>query len=398
MILKDYLHFTSSSKSPESYHIWTLLSMIASVLGKKTWIKCNYFNVYPNLYIILASMPGVGGKSTTMRIGRSVVKDANLDIYYSNDAQSPQALMLELKNSFRVHQIANSKQFYGYSAVTVLASELVSLLISGPVMVDFLTDVYDSDTKYEYRTKNSGSIMIENPCLNIITGVTTENLNSRIIRDAAAGGFMSRSIIVYDNDTRHSSAFDLPEASQLAARQKVVNQFVGINDLYGEMSFTAEAKRIYQAFEIEEARAMSSQLAYVEFRSRKPIHVLKVAMLIAASELRMVINEQDVAIAIEILNRVEYNMKYIHLGTGGHKHAEINNRVIMTLGRVDSLDYVELVEQFISTSDEETIRKAVETMVQVNWIALTKEQTPEGKTKAILRLTEKGRDKFNRYN
>ncbi len=397
MILKDYLFYTESSASPESYHVWTFLSMVASILGKKTWIKCNYFNVYPNLYIILASMPGVGKKSTTMRIGRGIVKEADLDVHYSNDSQTPQALMLEMKNAYKIHQVAGTKQFYGYSAVTILASELVSLLMSGPAMVDFLTDIYDSDTKFEYRTKNAGSLSIDNPCLNILAGVTTENLNSRIIRDAAAGGFMSRAIIVYDNETRHSSAFDLPSEEQLNARKRIAYRFMQINDLYGEFSFTPEAKKLYQQFELAETQAMNRQVAYVEFRSRKPIHVLKAAMLVAASELRMVINETDITIAMELLNRVEYNMKYIHLSTGGHKNAEINTRVIMTLGRTDELDYVELVEQFMSSTDEVTIEKAILTLQRVDWIKiriLTDCKPP----KQLISLTEKGRDMFNKYN
>jgi hypothetical protein len=395
-IMQDYLSFTEKSASPESYHIWTYLSMVASVLGKKTFIRCNYFNVYPNMYIILASMPGVGKKSTAMRIGRQLVNEADDEmVKYSNDSQTPQALMIEMQKSFNIVEVPNGKLF-GSSALTVLASELVSLLFSGPAMVDFLTDIYDSDKKFEYKTKNMGSTIIKNPCLNIMAGVTTDSLNARVIRDATAGGFMSRSVVIYDNNTRSSSAFDMPSNHHNDARDRVVERFRQINDVYGEMSFTKSAIKMYQEYELVEEAALKLQPINVEFRSRKPIHVLKVAMLIAASDLRIQITDLDLTVAIGLLEKVEHNMQYIHLSSGGHKNAEIHSRIILALGKVEEIDYHDLLTHFMSSTDEDTFTRSIDTLVVVKWIKKTriKTCTPH---RTVLTLTDKGKEKFNKY-
>jgi len=394
-MINNYLDYTSNSASPESYNSWVFLSMVSSIIGKKSFIRCNYFNVYPNLYVILASQPGVGKKSTAMRVGRNIVNDAKLEVKYSNDSQTPQALMLEMEKAFKVIQTPTGAM-YGSSPLTVLASELVSLLFSGPVMVDFLTDIYDSDRKFEYKTKNMGTVTIKNPCLNILAGVTTDSLNARVIRDATAGGFMSRSIVIYDNNTRPSSAFDMPSAAQLTARQKVVDRFAQIGDVYGEMAFTKDAIKLYQLYEQREDLALQSNQMNIEFRSRKPIHVLKVAMLLAASNLTTQINEEHLTHAMTMLERVEDNMKFIHMSSGSHKNAEIHSRIILALGKVTSIDYADILSHFMSSTDEETFEKSVSTLVNVGWIKLNI-NTSTNPAKQTMVLTSKGKEMFHKY-
>jgi hypothetical protein len=348
------------------------------------------------MYIILASMPGVGKKSTAMRIGRGLVYNADKEmVKYSNDSQTPQALMMEMQKAYNIVEVPGGKLF-GSSALTVLASELVSLLFSGPAMVDFLTDIYDSDHKFEYKTKNMGKTIIKNPCLNIMAGVTTDSLNARVIRDATAGGFMSRSIVIYDNETRSSSAFDMPDGTHEDAKERVIERFRQINQIYGEFSFSKDAILFYREYELVEEAALKMQPTNVEFRSRKPIHVLKVAMLIAASDLRLVITELDVKIAIGLLEKVEHNMKFIHMSSGGHKNAEIHSRIILALGKVQSVDYHDMLTHFMGSTDEETFTRSVDTLVNVKWVKKTRDKTVTPH-RTILELTDKGREKFHKY-
>jgi len=398
MILQEYLKYTEKSASPESYNAWSFLSMVAAILGKKVHIKCNYFNVYPNMYVILASMPGVGKKSTTMRTARGLVEDTGIKVNYSNDSQTPQALMIEMQDCYDVIDTPSGKLF-GSSALTILASELVSLLSYGSPMIDFLTDIYDSDRKFEYKTKNAGVVEIKNPCLNILSGVTTDMLNARVIKDAANGGFMSRSIIVYDNEIRHSSAFNMPGPEQLEARTKVVDRLTRIANLYGEITFTREALDLYSKFEQEESKALQLQPVNVEFRSRKPIHALKLSMLIAASELRLTITPTDVTVAIEMLQRVDHNMKFIFMSAGTHKNAEIHSRIILALGRVAEIDYSDMLSHFMTSVDEETFSKSIDTLVNVNWIELTRyPKTKSMPSRITMKLTAKGKEMFHKYN
>ena len=148
MILQEYLNYTRESESPESYHIWVFLSMVAAIIGKRAWIRFNYFNTYPNMYVILVSLPG-RKKSTAMRIGRQLVEEAETPARITYDAITREALIGELENCFTIYEI-DEKRKYGSSPLTAIASELVILLSGGGPMVEFLTDIYDSDKQWKY--------------------------------------------------------------------------------------------------------------------------------------------------------------------------------------------------------------------------------------------------------
>ncbi len=394
MILQEYLNYTSNSEAPESYHIWVFLSMVAGVLGKKTWIKCNYFTVFPNMYVILISLPGVGKKSTAMRIGRQVVEEADVRMKLTYDAITPQALIGELEDSFYLFEQENGKP-YGSSPVTAIASELITLLSGGATMVEFLTDIYDSDKMWKYKTKGCGENIIINPCLNIISGVTTVSFCNRIIKDAVAGGFISRSIIIYDNDMRVESPFSLPTAAQMTSRDRVIDRFKDIANLCGETTFDYEAKTYFESWYVEEMTSMAHKTAYLEFHSRKAVHVLKCAMLIAASEVTNIITLEYLKMAIELLRRVEHNMKFVYMSAGANKHGDIFIRILSALQYVDEIDYKDLLALFMRDISQEEFDEQLATLDAVNYITDTLH--PGKGSYRIIAITDKGKAMFEKY-
>jgi len=388
----DYLHYTDTTASPQSYHTWVFLSLISSILGKKAWVKFGYFNIFPNLYVILASQPGVGRKSTAIDIGMSVLRDSKAQVCFSNDNQSSQALMLEMQGAERLYEYEH-KKFFKHSSLTVIADELVSLLSQGAPMVDFLTTIYSKDKDFEYKTKNSGNLKIMNPCLGILAGCTTDTLNHRVMKDATAGGLISRCDIIYDNNIRTTSMFDELEPSQYKARENVVNRLSQVADLYGEFTFTPEAKKRFKEFEMDEAEKMKRNSANAEFRSRKPTKTIKVAMLLAASELLMTIDEQTVEIAIEVMNRVEHNMRFIYMAAGNNKNANTHTKILTMLHAVDEpISVDDLVEYLMGDATQEEIEEACAMLIKVKYIDVKNVVNKDGSGNQIISLTKKGKE------
>jgi hypothetical protein len=397
MILEEYLNYTKDSESPESYHIWVFLSMVAAIIGKRAWIKFNYFNVFPNMYVILVSLPGVGKKSTAMRIGRQMVEEAETTARVTYDSITREALIGELENAFTVFETPQEKK-YGSSPLTAIASELVILLSGGGPMVEFLTDVYDSDKQWRYKTKNMGENIIQNPCLNIISGVTTDNFCSRIIKDAVASGFISRSVIIYDNEVKIESPFQMPTQAQLDSRQKVVERFAEIGNLYGEVTFTPAAKNLFETWYKTEFSEIHRRATNMEFQSRKHIHVVKCAMLLAVSDLRLVIEESDLLAAIELLKRVEANMKFVYMSAGANQHAELYLRILAAIKSVEFIEYHELLQFFMKDVDEEDFMKIITTMESAKYIQQISSINDKGKPIRKIQITQVGRKLFDRYD
>jgi len=386
----EYHNYCKLAGCPTSYHDWVLLSSISAVIGKKLWIPCNYFKAYPNLYVILVSPPGVGMKSSAMRMGRSTVQLSASPVQFCHDNATPQALQIEMVDSYSTFEITPGK-FYGSSALTVIASELVTLLSAGPPMVEFLTDIFDSDTKFEYKTKNKGCLEIVNPCLNIIAGATTETFCSRIIKDAVAGGFMSRSIIVYDNAVNSSSPLQMPEDDMLESQRKVAERLAEISKLYGEVKFTKEAKEHYEAWHLGEKPEASGM--NVSFHSRKHIHILKVAMLLAAADLTRLISLDHMKRAMLFIERIEHNMKFIYMSAGANKQSEIHLRMLNALNAAGSpIEYKELLAHFMKDVTQEEFDKVLETLEKVGYL----QQKIQGNSRAI-GITEKAKGILSTY-
>lgn len=389
-LFSEYHNYTRLAGCPTSYHDWVLLSMISAVVGKKLWIPCNYFKAYPNLYVILVSPPGVGMKSSAMRMGRSTVQLAEAPVQFCHDNATPQALQIEMVDSYSTFEVTAGK-FYGSSALTVIASELVTLLSAGPPMVEFLTDIFDSDTKFEYKTKNKGCLEIVNPCLNIIAGATTETFCSRIIKDAVAGGFMSRSIIVYDNAVNTSSPLQMPEDDMIESQRKVAARLAEISKLYGEVKFTPEAKQKYEAWHLGEKPEASGM--NVSFHSRKHIHILKVAMLLAAADLTRLISLDHMTRSMELIERIEHNMKFIYMSAGANKQSEVHLRILVALNSAGGeIDYKDLLAHFMKDVTQEELEKVIETLEKVQYLT----QQHKGKDRIIC-LTEKARATLSTY-
>ena len=392
-IIDDYLAYTVNSESPQAYHKWTCLSMVSSLIGKRCWIKFNYFTVYPNLYLILVSLPGLGKKSTALRIGSKMVEESKSEVLISKDGLSPQALMIDLDEAYRIVDTPSGKKF-GSSSLTVFASEIASLFGVGSGMVEFLTDIYDSDKSFEYKTKNSGKLTIKGPCLNLMACTTTDTFSSKILKDAVAGGLVSRSVVVFANDQKAISPFDMPPPEALEARQRVIERFAKIRDLFGEVVFTTEAKDYYETWYMKTFG--DCQDKNTEFNSRKHVHVAKAAMLLALSDLTTIIELKHVLYAIEMLNEVDHYMKLIHMASGASKYSETILNIIATINEYGRIVEEDILTLFLGDSSLEDFEAQIELIMRAGYITLETEEENKVK-KTYFNITPKGTELFLNY-
>jgi len=391
-IIEEYLKYTCFSESPQAYHKWGCLSTIAGIIGKKCWIEFNYFTTYPNIYIILVSLPGVGRKSTTIAISEAMVRESEALINIKRDSLTPQALMIDMAEAYVSYEAPDGTK-YGSSPLTIYSNELLSLLNSGMGMVEFLTDIYDSKDSWEYKTKNKGSLIVDSPCLNVIGCMTTDVFASKILREAVAGGFMSRSVIVYANDMKPISPFQKPTGDALAARQRVIDRFSEIKNIYGEVLFTVEAKDIYEDWYLTEFAPNSLIKKNMEFKSRKHIHVAKAAMLIAIGDLTTTIQLKHLTQAFELLDEVEHYMRLVHMASGGSKYSESQLKLLASINTFGEVTEKELLSVYMGDMTLEEFKEQIELMLRVEFVTVGINKDEE----TCLRITPKGTEIFLNY-
>src|SRR5882762_4893438 len=75
-----YMEYTQLQESPERFHLWTGITILAAAMGRKCYLDKGYYRLYPNLFVILVAGSAKCRKSTGVNIGIDLVKALLPDI------------------------------------------------------------------------------------------------------------------------------------------------------------------------------------------------------------------------------------------------------------------------------------------------------------------------------
>jgi len=306
--LKHYLDFTKGMESPEIFHFWVGISLIATSLGRNVYLDRGYFKLYPNMFIVLLAESEECAKSTAIRIGVDKILRADdmegCPMIFAQKA-TPQALVETLVDETGVpdaDMVINKN-----AEVYVTASELAVFLgkkEKNSELLTMLTDLYDCPDKWAYKTRFKGWEQVVNACLNMVAGTTPKWLRLTIPSDAVAGGFVSRLIFIYVNHTDRE--FPHPEYGDAEERLriKLVHDLSLIRRIKGPFKWGPGTKEWYADwYKVNAARLRKAPELYVR---RKKDLVLKLAMCTSASKSDdRVISISDLETSVAAVNKVE---------------------------------------------------------------------------------------------
>ena len=144
--IETYFQYTEETESPKIYHRWVALSVIASVLRKKVWLNFGRLRIYPNLYVVLVSEPGVSRKSQAISYGLKLLNGVP-DVVTSADSITREALLEDLQKCEIETQLPNGEEF-SHCSLSVISREFESFLgqkKENTKMVVLLTDLFDCE-------------------------------------------------------------------------------------------------------------------------------------------------------------------------------------------------------------------------------------------------------------
>jgi hypothetical protein len=323
-----------------------------------------YFNVYPNMYIVLVSPPGVCKKSTAMRVGRRLLATVP-GMKFSVDSTSRERLILDLSQTL----------VDGHSSMTANSSEFGSLFsTSGMEMVIFLTDVYDSPDKWEHRSKGGGIQEITAPCLNLVGCTTPEGIIKSVPIDSTGIGLSSRVLFVFSTTPRAK-----PWRPKLSDAQKEMHKLLSadlekMSALAGEYVFDEHADyefgNWYEHERLNESSGADPRLA--GYFSRKPIHVIKVAMCLAASRRdELVITEKDYFLAQSLLASIEADMPKVYASVGrnplAYEYVEVLGAL---LNQPEGVEFGEIIGRFKHNVRKDELAEVLDTLIEEGKVVL----------------------------
>lgn len=313
------MQFTRASESPDAFHFWTGVGTVAGALRRRVWIDMRHFQWTPNFYIILVGPPGIATKSTTIRVGTSLLEQVN-GIHFGPQSMTWQSLtktMEEAVEYVKYIDHAGVEQLQAMSPVTCSVPELGTFLkMEDSALVDVLISMWDGQLEnWGHQTKASGNIEIKNPWLNLLACTTPSWLEQHFPTQMIGGGLTSRIMFIYGDKKRHLIAYpdeQMPEQFYHDTRKMLVEDLQRIALLSGNYLLSPAARtwgtQWYERLWTRRPPDMAND-RYSGYLSRKQSHIHKVAIVLAASQRdQLVIEQPDLEEANALLESIEPHM------------------------------------------------------------------------------------------
>jgi hypothetical protein len=369
--IHDYaLAIDEVSESPTAFNMWAAISVISSVLKRNVFLHYKTFTIYPNQYIVLVAPPGVG-KGTAIHPAHAFSKEAKLVNYMSDRVTAPRIIEKLFQGFSSSVSIVNGQVSVGGkdSSATLMSTELPTLITSSEWMLQFLCDAWDRG-EFDYDTKNKGSFTVSDMCVGLI-GACVPDYIRRLSKDANASvssGFSARTIFVYAKDKSKSLPWGegLKNNPKFACLIKDLEaRLVKISQVKGEYKLDPIARVAWDKFydDLDKSICEDDTDVYKNFRTRQHIHVLKVAMSLAAAESdTLIITAQILQSAIKLVESVAEGVDDIFRGVGESDISAALARIQLYIERKITVTYAEVVEDNIRHVNHDDIVKVLKVL------------------------------------
>jgi hypothetical protein len=317
--LTAYSEYCAHTEAPVAYHFWTGVSTIAGALRRRVWIEQYSFQWTPNFYIILVGPAGVVTKSTTINLGYSLLRKVE-GVKFGPESMTWQALNKAFADAQEYVDYIDpqgQKQSVVQSALNIPISELGTFLRpEDSSLMSFLTRMWDGQKEmFQHSTLTSLSTTVENPWINVLGATTPAWLRANFPVNLIGEGFTSRVIFVYGERKSQYIAYPSrhwkPESFSTLQRQ-LIEDLTDISRLAGEYTISPAAmdwgEDWYRRLQEERPAHMASE-RYGGYIARKQTHLHKLGIVLSAARgNKMVVEEEDLKLADQILTGVETDM------------------------------------------------------------------------------------------
>lgn len=363
--LDGYLAYTENTEPPLMYRVWVGLSALAAALERKCWVSMGFLRFYPNLYVALVGPSGRCRKGVAMTPGLLLLEELQLGGRLIADSITTAQLIVRLAEAERQEIDRETGEIIIHSSITVFSKELAVFL--GDYNEEFimtLVDWYDCKDVWKRETRHSGSFEVNGVWVNLIGATTPKLLREKMNTAALGGGFTSRMIFVteFNRDKNISNPTLSQEELQLGVR--LVSDLHKIHQLKGEFTLTPGFLEFYDDwYTAASVKRPFNDERFEDYFERRPNHVVKLSMLLNVSRTdSMIIEEQDLARAIKIIEATERKMPYTFSGVGKNEQAEIVDRMIRVLMERGRMSRSELVRLFYHDAGPTVIDEVMRTL------------------------------------
>jgi hypothetical protein len=274
--MRAYRDYVSNQESPDIFHFWIAMQVIAGALKRNVWINRGAYTLYPNMYVFLITKSGSCRKSVAMEIGTKILSNLE-EVAMLYERASLEGLMDRMQ---RVSLMPDGK-ILPDGSIFIHADELADLFGKASYITDlmsFLTAAYSSRSRLDFLTRNKGLCSVRNPCPCLLSGTTPEQFGEIFPSTTLSSGFLGRVLIVVGKRGKRISEPSLKRELE----EPLLHDLKEISKLYGEVKLTAEANQSFNKW--YNSMPDTCEHGFQAFYERKHDHILKAALLLSVAE------------------------------------------------------------------------------------------------------------------
>jgi hypothetical protein len=363
--LSGFMQFTDNLETPKLYRLWCGVSAIAAALQRKVLVDWGQHVFYPNMYIVLVG-PGAVGKGTAMRPAKELLKRMG-GVRMSSQATTKEALVLRLKEANYHHQDPVTGLSTFHSSMTIFAEELTVFIgYQQRELMAYLCDWFDCEGQWTYDTKNKGTDEIMGVWVNLIGATTPQLIMSSLPLESIGGGLTSRIIFVYADKAETISPFPFLSEEKLELREHLQADLERIHLLCGKFTITADYLDAWGTWYCAQAANPPKHLLGEHFGSylgRRRVHLMKLAMIICASESdEMIMRESHLSTAEQLLSMTEIHMPQVFAGVGKNPVSDMVPKLLLFIRRTGVVSMSDLTRHFYRDADGQTLDRLIKTL------------------------------------
>lgn len=333
---KAYFRYAGAgvSEPPNVFHRWGATSIIGTLLGRQFYFPFGHSRIFPNQFVTLMGPPGAR-KSTAINIAAKLLKGQGYT-RFAADRVSKERFLMDM-SQYEEQLGADDLEALTLeepAEVFVVAEEFTDFVGNNNMeFITMLTKLWDCPSEYKNPKIHGASVVIHEPTVNILAGNTAQGFALAFPPEALGNGFLSRMIFIHGETTGRKITFppkpDELLQSFLVEHLKEVKAKVKGEAVVGPVT-RALCDRIYNEFkDIDDTR-------FKHYSTRRFTHLLKLGIIIAASNLRTEIKEEDILKANTMLHYAETKMSKALGEFGKSKYSDISNTILDLLHHAHS--------------------------------------------------------------
>jgi len=274
--LDEFMRHTQGIASPEIFRLWTGITTIAGACERRVWVNTARKALFPNLYTMLVAPPGIG-KSMSIDFASALWKKTKV-LRLAPNNMTKASLIDALASADR--KILREGGLVEYHSMVVPVSELGVLIPKHDFeFLSVMNFVWDNPESYiETRRSLENDIDIVKPQMTVLAGSQPAYLAALLPEEAWAMGFTSRFIMIYSATAPKVDFFQTTNGNSKAFND-LASTLTEITNLYGECSWTEEAKDMFVAWLDAGLPPVPEHGKLAHYLPRRSIMAVKLAMI-----------------------------------------------------------------------------------------------------------------------